>query len=562
MFVGLLIVILPINIFLIIGAQLFNDAVKEQSYLEAGHALNLYMEQIDSQMETMTASLINESSNMEYIQVAQPNKTKNLSQYNYVKSQVVFRNKLSDLIRINTFIDGAFGYFEHENLMILQGNQHQDNENIRQYIIEYIMTKKTSENNLLLYWQPIKLNNEYYLFYLKEELDSYNGAWINVNQLMNKLKVEYQGIDYLNMLEYKNQLLSTQHTYEYIDNDYHIYDSEGNKKILDYFLVEYENDRNLKLMQFIPQNYFLESLPKVAKALMIGSIIGLIAIPIIIIIINRQVIRPINALLKAIRHINQGDLDYRIQEEAKTSEFYKINSNFNGMMNQIKALKIDVYESQIEKQRIKIEYLNHQVQPHFILNTLNIVYSYEKDEYDLIQDMIMNLIKYFRYIVRVNASFVILNFELDYIQTYLDIQQIRYPNSFSSDIYCDEALKKCLIPPLMIQNFVENAFKNAFDLDQPFRITVEIFEIEHEQIQIIISDTGQGFSPEVLKAINNFTHDKKSLNNLGVGIQNTMERLKYLYNTDPKIMFSNRENGGAVVTIILPKHAIEELEDV
>lgn len=66
-------------------------------------------------------------------------------------------------------------------------------------------------------------------------------------------------------------------------------------------------------------------------------------------------------------------------------EFTQINKSFNRMMDQVSDLKIHVYEIQLEKQQIKMKFLSQQIQPHFIMNTLNILYSYEQEEYPLIR---------------------------------------------------------------------------------------------------------------------------------------------------------------------------------
>ena len=97
---------------------------------------------------------------------------------------------------------------------------------------------------------------------------------------------------------------------------------------------------------------------------------------------------PLNQLSSAMKRIEHGDTEFRITEKSAGSEFEQINKNFNRMLDEMSELKIDVYEQQLEKEKIRRCFLSQQIQPHFILNAMNILYSYEQDEYPLIQKMI------------------------------------------------------------------------------------------------------------------------------------------------------------------------------
>lgn len=82
------------------------------------------------------------------------------------------------------------------------------------------------------------------------------------------------------------------------------------------------------------------------------SVIALCAIPLLLLTLRQQVIRPISRLTSAISHAQNGDLDYRILKIPTSNEFDQINESFNSMMDQIQRLKVGVYEEKIEKQKI------------------------------------------------------------------------------------------------------------------------------------------------------------------------------------------------------------------
>ncbi len=318
---------------------------------------------------------------------------------------------------------------------------------------------------------------------------------------------------------------------------------------------------DLSLVEVVEVDRALLSTPLALMILLVFVIaLTILVIPILIWYINRKVNRPLRSLTGAMDQIESGDLDFRIAEtEGGGVEFEQINRNFNNMMEQVEELKIESYELELEKKDIQMTYLSQQIQPHFILNTLNILYSYDEDEYPLSQKLILCLSKYFRYIVRVNSPFVELEQEMDHIRNYFEIQQTRYGEIFTYVVDYDERLKKALVPVLLIQNFAENTVKYSFRAGKECmaRVTAEYLgEAETADcMRIRVRDTGVGLSDEVLEAIRRFKETgERDESILGVGIVNAIERLKYFY-SDVRAeirFFRDEEQGGTVVELILP----------
>jgi len=242
-------------------------------------------------------------------------------------------------------------------------------------------------------------------------------------------------------------------------------------------------------------------------------------------------------------------------------EFTQINKSFNRMMDQVSDLKIHVYEVQLEKQQIKMKFLSQQIQPHFILNTLNILYSYEQEEYPLIQKMILLLSRYFRYIVNANSDFVTLKEEMDHIRNYFDIQQVRYPETFFAMVEYAEEIEDCLVPPLLIQNFAENSIKHSIRIGNHIDIFVIAQKYDEEHLRIRMLDTGEGINETTLKKIKLFQETGEHQPGLGIGIQNAIERLKVLYGLNTSFEIGRDEPHGTRISIILPIHHAEDEDE-
>lgn len=292
--------------------------------------------------------------------------------------------------------------------------------------------------------------------------------------------------------------------------------------------------------------------------LIVLGIFTIVVVPALIYFIRRFVIHPLDDLNDAMDRIESGDMAYRIKEEPTGLEFEHINTSFNAMLDQLEDLKIEMYERDIEEKNVRLEYLSQQIQPHFILNALNILYSYDPEEYELSQKMIMCISKYFRHIVYANDKFVSLKSEMDHIANYFEIQKARYPELFYSIVEYEEELAEALIPPLVIQTFAENSIKNSLKIGN--RITIFLIAEkstynQSDYIRIRLADTGEGISDTILTEIKAFEETGMRQEHLGVGIQNTLERFKVIYKENAVIRFSRDENyPGTNIEILLPLH--------
>jgi two-component system sensor histidine kinase YesM len=268
-------------------------------------------------------------------------------------------------------------------------------------------------------------------------------------------------------------------------------------------------------------------------------------------------LEPINRIVSAMKKLRKGDLDERLPTYRNSTEFEVMNATFNHMISEIKDLKINVYEEKLNLQRAELKHLQLQINPHFFLNSLNIIYNLATvKEFSLIQEMSKCLANYFRFMFRSNSYFVSLEDEIKHTENYLRIQQLRFPETFLYFVEVPDELKKCNIPPLIIQTIAENSIKHAFNFDEQLEIHIKIKQDEDSGlIHIKIKDTGDGFPEDVLYSLKK---NESLTNSEGerIGIWNVKKRLTLLYGESSKIRFSNEQGKGATVQIWIPKDLI------
>jgi sensor histidine kinase YesM len=112
--------------------------------------------------------------------------------------------------------------------------------------------------------------------------------------------------------------------------------------------------------------------------------------------------------------------------------------------------------------KIKLKYLENQIQPHFFFNTLNNLYALSLESSDKVPDVIIklsNLMEYVLYDVK-GTKFVPLIKEIDYIQNYIEIEKLRFEN-VEVTINLESDIEDIKVPPLIYISLVENAFKHG-----------------------------------------------------------------------------------------------------
>ncbi|RRJ61689.1 sensor histidine kinase [Paenibacillus oralis] len=242
-------------------------------------------------------------------------------------------------------------------------------------------------------------------------------------------------------------------------------------------------------------------------------------------------------------------------QSSKIIELEKANKQFLNLIGQIKKFKIDLYERELEKQRIQLDYMKLQIKPHFFLNCLTSIYSMAQMQmHEEIERMAMSTAKYFRYIFQNDGDFVKLGDEIEHVRIYLEIQKHRYQNALVYRIEQEENLAEAKIPPLVLQTFVENAVKYAVSRVAEAQIELAAglqLDAGEERLMIRISDTGPGFPPDILEKLQSGVPLDQTAG-ARIGIMNTLQRLDSLYDKQAAVSFFNKEDGGACVTLSLP----------
>jgi sensor histidine kinase YesM len=159
-------------------------------------------------------------------------------------------------------------------------------------------------------------------------------------------------------------------------------------------------------------------------------------------------------------------------------------------------------------------------------------------------------------VLRKGQQMVTVRQELEFVENFIRIQRIRFPNRFSYVYQAEEDCMSALIPPLLIENFVENAIKYALNPKEPIEIVVSVHREENEAgkatLHIAIMDTGSGIRPEVLEKLQKREPYIDEAGQKHIGIYNCLRRVELFYGDEGDIHFSSAVGGGTQVYLIIP----------
>ena len=471
-------------------------------------------------------------------------------------------NKLVKDFSLFHSLDTFFVYVEQRSdYMDIHTNNlsYDQREAIQHYVTDLIHQGEIPKGMNTRRWKYAHIEDGHYLIDIVQLGRAYLGAVVRSDQLLSSLQSlrlgeggvvllasdRYEPITSAEFIQEKGITLQND------PSDYYLSGVDDK-----YMIIGAESTRGaFQIFALISDRSILDNLPYLQRFIWIITLLTLIFIPIGFYYMNRAFLVPLGRVLLAMKRVRGGDWSTRVNLLKSSNEFRLLGNSFNAMMDEIRTLRVNVYEEQINKQREELQRLQLQINPHFFLNSLNIVYNLAKTKnYSLIMEMTMALIQYFRYLFRSNTSFVRLEDELEHTRNYLSIQHLRFPGKLTWTIDAPDYLTEVPVPPLIIQSFIENTIKHAMTMDGSVKIAVHIGYADESGSKIIIriEDTGKGFPEDILHKMQS---GKSVENEQGehIGIWNVQRRLRLLYQEDALIQFNNDGvTGGAVIVIMLP----------
>ena len=206
-------------------------------------------------------------------------------------------------------------------------------------------------------------------------------------------------------------------------------------------------------------------------------------------------------------------------------------------------LEIKLAEQEVLVVKARLDALAHQINPHFLFNTLNSIASLIRSNPAKARAIVLKLSHILRKLLHGHENFIPLREEVEFIDNYLDIEVSRFgKDKLRVEKEIDDRTLPCMIPSMILQPIIENSIRHGISPKiEGGRIRI-CSALHQQRLCIQIADDGLGISEDKLS----------SIYHSGIGISNVLERLKVAYQTDFDFKVSSRPGEGTFTHIEIP----------
>lgn len=282
------------------------------------------------------------------------------------------------------------------------------------------------------------------------------------------------------------------------------------------------------------------------------ALLGLI----LAIFLSRILTRPVSNLCHEIDILDPSDgTQIDLKSCGSNQELRKLIDSFNGMSQRLFLSLKQNYEIQITEQQMRVQMLQFQINHHFLHNTLNVIKSlaeiHDVPEIETIATCMSELVRY----NLEKFPVATLQEELQQVQRYMTIQNIRFPGKFCYDINVPPEFLQMNLPVFLFQPLVENSVEHGFsNKENECYISISC-QLENELLHFLVADNGSGMSQEQLKTFQ-CSGKTSPKGHHSIGLANVNQRLRSYYGEEYGLLVESIPGEGTIIDIVLPSSAI------
>ena len=215
-----------------------------------------------------------------------------------------------------------------------------------------------------------------------------------------------------------------------------------------------------------------------------------------------------------------------------------------GANNSINALYRNMQQDEdterLQRQNIQAEmyYLKHQINPHFLMNTLNNIHALVDIDSEAAKQTVLQLSDMMRYVVYdTGGNSISLKEDIKFVKNYIELMRIRYTDDVDISFNYPQQLQgRINVPPLIFIVFVENAFKHGISYKKNSFIDIYI-AAENDMLTCIVS---------------NSRHSAQTTEHSGIGLNNITKRLDLLFGKSYTLTTDSTSNDKYIVELVIP----------
>ncbi|MFC5402172.1 sensor histidine kinase [Cohnella soli] len=323
-------------------------------------------------------------------------------------------------------------------------------------------------------------------------------------------------------------------------------DASGDDTLITYAKVE---GTDWSIVQQIPVKDLIVNYRNVSSFVWFVTGVVVLAVVLVSMYFVSSFTKPIRALLRQMVRVTGGDLDARINVSGGM-ELVKLGQSFNHMTERVQELIVQREIQEKEKSKAEFAALQSQINPHFLINTLNAIkFMALMSKADNIRKMTHALTGLLQSTMNRGGDMTTVADEMEHLKNYLYIMEIRFGRSIQTEWRVEKAVSDNMLLKLLLQPIVENSIIHGLkDIDYPARLDISA-TTEGDDLIVEIADNGAGMPDRLIEQL---PAGKVTSSFSGMGIANVHQRIRLHYGTRYGLSYSQNEPRGTKAQLRLP----------
>jgi len=263
----------------------------------------------------------------------------------------------------------------------------------------------------------------------------------------------------------------------------------------------------------------------------------------------RSIVGPIKSLISQMNKVKHGSFDVDLAVSGPL-EIFVLGKTFQNMIKRIQELIHERHEQEKLKNRAEIDALQSQINPHFLVNTLNSIKIMGiLSNATNIVEMTDSFIKLLSSTFHRGGSYIPISLEMQNIEKYIHIMKVRYGERFRVEYDIDEQIKEAYLLKMLLQPIVENAIIHGFYGKEAVGVVRIRGREQNNNLMITITDNGNGMEDDTIEAL---LSERKAGSLSGIGIANVNDRIRLNYGEAYGLHITSELGSGTEVVVVLP----------
>ncbi|WP_229750481.1 sensor histidine kinase [Paenibacillus nasutitermitis] len=329
------------------------------------------------------------------------------------------------------------------------------------------------------------------------------------------------------------------------------------------FYVTFSSSKfNYKLVSTIDLGTLIRKESSVLFMLFFVILTAIVSVLLLVVYNLRDDARFLHRIIQSINRVKTADFTPNKPARYRRNEYGMIAREVDDMIRQLDRHIHNEFVLKLKQQEAEMKALQHQINPHFLYNTLEVIRSTALVNQDAhTADAIATLGALYREIVQ-KDNIITIGSELELLQKYLKIMEFKYPDLFYYQIDVSESILELPTIKFWMQTLAENFFVHGFSMEKEFNLFIVTGREDNDFYKLEFIDNGISIEEVRLADIRKALSSNYGANTKSIGLYNVCTRLKYFYRDGLSISVDNNIEAGVKISVQISKEVISDVQAV